>query len=249
MLCILQNTFIHIPGIGQETEKSIWKNDILNWEEFMSNYETLQLNRKEHIYHNLKLSQEAFEKKDHEFFAKNIPGNQQWRLYPHFKPCFLDIETTGLDKFRNHITTIAIYDGENTKTYVQGINLEEFKEDIQKYPLIITFNGRCFDIPFIEAQMNIKMNQPHIDLRWSLKELGYQGGLKRIERVLGISREAEIGDVSGLEAVRLWYRYKAGNMQALETLLKYNEADVVNLKALMDLTYSKLKQKNFLEHI
>jgi len=207
------------------------------------------MSRKEHIYNNIIQSKEAFEKKDHEFFAKNIPGNQQWRLYPHFKPCFLDIETTGLDKYNNKVTTIAIYDGESTKTYINGINLEDFKEDIKQYPLIITFNGRCFDIPFLEAQMHISFNQPHIDLRWALKELGYQGGLKRIEKVLGISREDEIGDITGFEAVRLWYRYKAGNKQALQTLLKYNEADVVNLKVLMDLAYDKLKQKNFLEYI
>ena len=61
---------------------------------------------------------------------------------------YLDIETTGLDRYFNDITTIALYDGHVIKTYVQGQNLDDFIEDIYKYKVIVTYNGKSFDIPF-----------------------------------------------------------------------------------------------------
>ena len=80
-------------------------------------------------------------------------------------------------------------------------------------------------------------------LRYLMKDLGYSGGLKRIEKEVGINRDDELAEVDGFEAVRLWRRYKKGDLQSLELLKKYNEADVVNLKTLMEFTYGKLKEK------
>jgi len=45
---------------------------------------------------------------------------------------YLDIETTGLDSYYNEITTIALYDGENIKHYINGENLEEFKKELRE---------------------------------------------------------------------------------------------------------------------
>ena len=72
----------------------------------------------------------------------------------------MDIETTGLDRYFNDITTIALYNGKSIQTYVQGQNLEDFIEDIQKYNVIVTYNGKCFDIPFIEYFFNIRPTMP-----------------------------------------------------------------------------------------
>ena len=91
------------------------------------------------------------------------------------------------------ITTIAVYDGSSIFTYVQGQNLPEFKEDIQRYKVLVTYNGKCFDIPFLERYFGIKLNQVHIDLRYVLRSLGYAGGLKGCERKAGIDR----GDLEG----------------------------------------------------
>jgi len=51
----------------------------------------------------------------------------------------------------------------------------------------------------------------HIDLRFLLKKLGYAGGLKRIDKELGINRGADIDGIDGFEAVRLWNEYRWGN--------------------------------------
>ena len=88
----------------------------------------------------------------------------------------------------------------------------------------------------------ISFNQFHVDLRFVLKGLGYEGGLKKIEKRLGIERESDVSELSGKDAVRLWYQYKRRNDDsALNTLIKYNIEDIENLKYLMDFSYDKLK--------
>jgi uncharacterized protein YprB with RNaseH-like and TPR domain len=59
------------------------------------------------------------------------------------------------------------------------------------------------------------------------------GGLKSVERQLGIPRV--LTEVSGYEAVRLWWRYvDYFDLDALNTLLEYNREDVINLKTLKE---------------
>ena len=78
-----------------------------------------------------------------------------------------------------------------------------------------------------------------------MKELGYAGGLKKIEKEIGICRDDDLDGVDGFEAVRLWYKYKKGDQAALDKLVKYNIADVENLKVMMEFAFEKLKEKNF----
>ena len=151
---------------------------------------------------------------------------------------YLDIETTGLDYYAHHITTIAIYDGKTIRHYVRGHNLNDFANDITNYKLLITYNGKCFDVPFIENAFGITLNQAHIDLRYVLRSLGYSGGLKGCERQLGIDRD-DLDGIDGYFAVVLWCEYEQyKNHQALDTLLAYNIQDVLNLETLMTIAYN-----------
>ena len=52
------------------------------------------------------------------FFSARLPSNQCWRLFPEFRELtvYLDIETTGLERDYNEITTIALYDGATIQT-------------------------------------------------------------------------------------------------------------------------------------
>jgi len=110
-----------------------------------------------------------------------------WRLYGFFKgECvFLDIETSGMDKF-DDITVIGLFDGLETKTMIKGINLNfyELKKELRKYRLIITFNGSTFDIPFIRKRYpDLLPNVPNFDLRVACQRVGLTGGLKEIEKM------------------------------------------------------------------
>ena len=146
----------------------------------------------------------------------------------------------------DYITTIALYDGKTIFWYVQGENLEQFADDVRNYRLLITYNGKCFDLPFIRNTLRVRMDQAHIDLRYVLASQGYRGGLKGCERQLGIDRE-ELEGVDGFFAVLLWDEFRRNhNRRALETLLAYNIMDVVNLETLMVLSYNmKVAQTPF----
>ncbi len=182
------------------------------------------------------------------YFSERLPPGETWRLFDAFRhrAVYLDIETSGDDQWNNEITVIGLYDGRNTQTFVSGKNLEAFEMAIADYDLVITFNGACFDLPFIKRSFpGISLPKGHIDLRFVLKKLGLSGGLKKIERDTAITRCDDIDGVDGFEAVRLWQRYQWGDEKALETLITYNNADIMNLEPLMELAYGKLKSRVF----
>jgi uncharacterized protein len=238
---MLKKTFIHIPGISKEKEVMLWSSNITNWQEFLDNdtYPNMRSWVEESI--------EAHNCNNHNFFLSHLPSQEHWRTYKEFKHCFLDIETTGLSKHHDEVTVIGLYDGQESRIFINGKNLEEFPKEIAKYQTVITFNGKCFDVPFLKAKFpGVDFNKFHIDLRYVMKNLGFAGGLKKIEREVGIQRDDDLQDISGWDAVRLWHKYKRGDDEALRLLVKYNIADIENLKTLMDFSYEKLTKRMLL---
>lgn len=245
---ILQNTFIHIPGVGEKKEISFWENGILCWQDFMDNFDSIKapLGVKQLVA----LSVQEYKKKNHLFFTPLLKTSEHWRAYHEFNDscCYLDIETTGLDRRRNRITTIGLYDGNKSRVFVRGKDLHEFPDEFKKYSMVVTFNGIMFDIPFLKENFpDVDYNKLHLDLRFAMKKLGYSGGLKKIEKAVGISRPDEVDGVDGFEAVRLWRRYEKGDKKALDKLIKYNIEDIENLKTLSELTYDGLKELCFIK--
>jgi uncharacterized protein YprB with RNaseH-like and TPR domain len=248
---MLKNTFLHISGLGIKTEQRIWASGIHSWDDLLrEGLRRASPRRRDILKQGMEESIEQLSVKNPKYFGERLPSNQFWRIFPEFREfiAYLDIETTGLDSWGNEITTIALYDGKFVFTYVQGQNLDQFKEDIQRYKVLVTYNGKCFDVPFIESYFGIKLNQVHIDLRFLLKSLGYTGGLKGCEKKAGIGR-GELEGVDGYFAVLLWEDYQRNkNRKTLETLLAYNIQDVVNLEFLMILSYNlKLNETPFIQ--
>ena len=67
--------------------------------------------------------------------------------------------------------------------------------------------------------------------------------LKRIEKDLNIFRDPEIDGMDGYDAVRLWKAYEWGDRAALDRLIQYNRADIVNLEPLMEMGYHQMKER------
>ncbi len=242
---MLNNTYIHIPGVGKNLEQKIWAHGIHKWEQFLEMKEMIPISsaRKARICEEIKKSSERLASKDYCFFSQCLPSVEHWRAYPVFSDsaAFVDIETTGLSQHRDKITVIGIYDGREPKTYIRDINLEDAVEELSKYELFVTFNGARFDLPFIKSEFpEIEFNQLHIDLMYPLRRIGYSGGLKNIERQLGICRSEDTEGITGFDAVRLWKQYLKGDKEALNILIKYNKEDIVNLKTIIELTYPKM---------
>jgi len=242
---MLKNTFCHIRGIGEKTERDLWLDGVISWTsslqcEFIRRRPSL----KEAFDRSIEESVRNYEARKARYFAEHLPSNQVWRLFRDFQDvcAFVDIETTGLSTWAE-ITTAALYDGRTVRHYVNGVNLDQLPGDLQECTLLVTYNGTCFDIPFIERQFNVRLPHAHIDLRYPLRSLGLKGGLKSCERQLGMARPG-LEDVDGYVAVLLWNEYrKRDDRKALETLLAYNIRDAVVLHELIVRTYNEKVKK------
>jgi uncharacterized protein len=232
---MLRQTFLHVPGIGPKTEQRFWAAGVDDWNAFFDDASLkLSASKRAAIADVLTESRHQLDRRNPDFFARRIPASQQWRLFNEFRDqtAYLDIETTGLEADCT-ISTIAVYDGSTMITYVNGQNLDDFIDDIRRYKLLVTYNGKCFDVPVIERFFGMTLDHAHIDLRYVLAGLGLKGGLKRCEAQLGMDR-GDLEDIDGLFAVVLWKAYlRNRDEQALETLLSYNLQDAINLESLM----------------
>lgn len=237
---MLSHTFIHLPGIGAKTEENLWQAKIHNWSQWQNPAPVRLPNSSAgQLAELLELSGRALDKGPC-FFSERLPANEQWRLFSHFRDriAYLDIETTGLGQSAD-ITTITLYDGETVHCYVNGRNLDDFKKDIYNYEILVTYNGKGFDIPVIERWFQMKLPHAHIDLRFILARLGFKGGLKGCEKQLGIDR-GSLDGVDGYFAVLLWWDFTDNNNEkALDTLLAYNIEDTVNLERLLIEAYNR----------
>jgi len=110
----------------------------------------------------------------------------------------------------------------------------------------VSFNGKRFDQPFVEHNFDVSVDAPHLDLMYLCRRLDLTGGLKQIERDLGIDRDGM--DVDGREAVRLWHRYEDGDEAALDKLVEYNRYDTQNLQTLLDTVAGRLHEDVFESH-
>lgn len=248
---MLRNTFCHIPGIGSKSEHNLWTMGVRSWEDVLS-MPPLHPTQRKYAFLKSRVieSVAALEQRDAKYFADSLPASGHWRVFSDFRDsvAYLDIETNGLPGTASRITTIAMYDGHEVFSYVKDRNLSQFIRDIQRFKVLVTYNGRCFDLPVIESHLGIKLRQAHIDLRFVLKSLGYTGGLKGCEKKLGLHRD-ELDGVDGYFAVLLWNDFIINkNDKALDTLLAYNILDAVNLEHLMVSAYNmKLESTPFAE--
>jgi uncharacterized protein YprB with RNaseH-like and TPR domain len=243
---MIENTFVHIDGVSENTEKKLWDNGIKSWKEYCEKYDSIDFipeKKKAIIRNEIAFSQTNFNEKNLKYFSEKLKLNEHWRLHGLGKIAFVDIETTGLSRWTDTLTVLGIYDGTTSYIYLHDKDIEEGYKKLREFDTVVTFNGKQFDMPFIEQKSGEKFNFVHFDLRFLLKELGYVGGLKKIEKELGIVRDGEVEGVDGREAVRLWRRYLRGDEEALRILLKYNEEDIVNLDYMLNFYLDEKKKK------
>lgn len=246
---MLTHSFRHIPGIGKVREQKLWANGIHSWEHALNPSAPRPCRFSAAARDVLAESPDRLADGDAAWFAQKLPHDETWRLCSHFaqRAAYVDIETTGGPGPVN-ITTIALFDGKRVRTYVQGRDLERFCDDIREFPLMVTFNSRCFDAPIIQRELKVSL-PAHVDLRFLLKSVGVSGGLKTCEQRLGINRE-ELDGLDGYFAVLLWQEYETkGDEQALETLLAYNAADVLSMPVLLEYAYAAKLERTPFTHL
>jgi uncharacterized protein YprB with RNaseH-like and TPR domain/predicted nuclease with RNAse H fold len=246
---MLQQTFIHIPGIGRQTEQELWKHGIHNWDDadrFEKRFGAVGARLHQKLDEYIPRSRDAVRRRDAAFFDRLSTMGEAWRAFPEFADecVYLDIETTGLSSVFDTVTIVGVYDGRRYKVFVEGDNLQDLPAHLKTYSVLITYNGAGFDLRFLKlAFPNLTLPPIHIDLRWLTRKLGMKGGLKAVEAKLGLKRAGEVEDITGYDATVLWAKYLRGEKGALEKLIQYNTEDVVHLKAIMEIAYDSLSNR------
>ena len=248
---MITNSFIFLDRVGDKIERKIWTNKIYDWENFLKAKSIVGLSKHRKLYYDRKILEARKElfNFNSSYFLDILPQSEMWRLYDFFKEdaIFLDIETTGLSKNYDDITVFGLYDGLNTKIMIQGVNLDYnlLKKELEKYKLIVTFNGASFDLPFIEKRYpGLLPKIPNFDVRCITSRLGLNGGLKNIEKNLGIKRNEIIGNFYGGDALTLWKMYRATRDEHyINLLVEYNEFDIINLKIVAEKCVRMMKEK------
>ena len=235
----LENTYIGVDGVGETTERRLWERGARTWDEFDPSL--CGPTTADRIESFIETARPRLEGDDSAFFDRRLPSGERWRLYEDFREeaCFFDIETTGLDQCRDRVTCVSFHRGGDTETLVRGDDLTRgnLREQLEA-PLLVTFNGARFDVPFLEKSFDLSLDRPHLDLLYPCRRVGLTGGLKAIEPEVGVERDRP--DVSGRDAVRLWREHERGVDGSLETLVSYNREDAVNLRTVADGAVARL---------
>ncbi|MFZ5586487.1 MAG: ribonuclease H-like domain-containing protein [Thermodesulfobacteriota bacterium] len=244
---MLTRSFIHLPGVGPRRELAIWRAGVADWAGFLERGRDL-LPRA--VYERgrpvVEASLAALERPGGlSELAGLFPPAEHWRFHPHFRRIVaLDIETGGAADDWGGVTVVGLYDGQRVEQYVADSNMWLLNDAMKGYDVVLTFAGSTFDLPVLRQVFpNLFVPPIHIDLRWLLARLGLKGGLKRIERLLGISRPPEVAGLGGYDALLLWQRHLAGEPGALDALLAYNAQDVVNLPPLLEWGVGRLRER------
>jgi len=244
---MLASSFVLLKGIGQHSERRLWQEGILDWASFIRSPSLpgIASTRKEWYDRELATAQSRLEEGDAHFFGTCLKSREHWRLFETFRPrtLYLDIETTGMSAREGHVTVVGLYRNGHMTTLVRGETLTEDRlhAELEQTDLFITFFGSGFDIPYLQAKFpRLNFKKPHFDLCFAARRLGLQGGLKRIEQDMHITRETDVMGLDGWEAVRLWHQWCAGNEAARDLLLRYNAADTQNLEPLAARLYDQM---------
>lgn len=244
---MIESTFQILDGIGKTRERRLWDDGNRLWEDLIaSDMHLIPKARRESCSKQIEQAYDFLDWEDCRGLADMLGKNgENWRMYDRFRDdaAYLDIETTGLQR-DSKVTVVTVRRNDRTYTLVNGEDLssETLAESLDGAKLLVTYNGNCFDVPVLECSFpSVDLSIPQVDLRFACSKLGMRGGLKNIERCIGISRDDDISDVDGMEAVRLWFHWeRAGDKEARDRLVEYNRADTVNLVQLADFVYPRL---------
>ncbi|MHB9287492.1 ribonuclease H-like domain-containing protein [Halobacteriales archaeon Cl-PHB] len=238
----VENSFIGAEGVGETTERRLWEAGVTHWDDFTTDVQGIGETRADRIEAFCEAGREALADEDVRFFDQAFPGGERWRMARTFadRLCAFDIETTGLEPERSVVTTVSFHQGGDTWTLVRGDDLTaaNLRAAIEDAGLLVSFNGKRFDVPFLESKFDVDLDEPHLDLMYTTRQLGLSGGLSAVESAMGIERE--LPDVGGREAVRLWHAHEAGEDGALDRLIRYNQEDTENLITVLDEAVAEL---------
>ncbi len=169
---------------------------------------------------------------------------------------FLDTETTGLAGGAGTVAFLvglARWDGEGgfwlEQILVRALGeeapmLERVRERIESASMLVTFNGKSFDLPllrtrFVMARVRAPIEPPHLDLLHVARRV-HEKRMKQGCRLVALENEVlgfeRIDDVpSGDVAAHYLHFLRTGDARALLGVIEHNAWDVLAMVALVGL--------------
>jgi len=246
---MINSTFSIFPGIGGRIERHLWNSGVFTWDDFLKRGHIPGFSdaRKAALDEHINAAIAALDAGDAGYFVPLLGPVGVWRLWSLLEKdsLCLDIETDGRSASEGTVTVAGFYSHGEYRAYVHGRDLtcEALEREFAGARLVVTYFGAGFDLPYLKARFpGLGVDRPHLDLCPAGHKAGLKGGLKNVERLVGITRDGEVEGMSGYEAVLLWDAHRQGKAGALETLVKYNREDTVNLHTLAWIIYGRLRE-------
>lgn len=204
-------------------------------------------------------------------YTHDLPYISFELLEKYFKDssiCIFDIETLGLNPAVNEVVLAGLMtvkkDGPSTLTQYfinspeeEVILLSAIKEELNKYDVVLTYNGRHFDIPFIKKRAaaagltDYEIMPYNLDLYLVINGHStfrqFLPSLKQssIEEYMGFATGRK-DEISGKESVRLYYDYLLASDEIKKNEIKskillHNHDDIVQLYRILPV----IKQTDF----
>lgn len=235
----LPRTFQLCKGVGPWREKDLWARGVADWADFRARRaageELMSPRLDAELAQAMELASTALAGGDLQALSKLVPPREHWRLYGHFQThaAFFDIEADG----DNVPTVVGVMDGEGLAVFRRDDHsLDDLPARLAKSSLWVTFNGGTFDIPVLRKTF-AQFPEPlvHLDLRFIVRQAKLKGGLKGVERSLGLNRPPHLEGLRGFDAIRLWREWTINrHLEALRILLEYNLYDAINLRSVLE---------------
>mgnify|MGYP001175978223 FL=1 len=173
---------------------------------------------------------------------------------------FFDLETTGLSGGSGTVAFVVGFGAfEGSRFHIWQFVLPSFSGErqllsgvaavVSRAHTLVTFNGRSFDVPFLDTRwLYHRLDAPlgslrHLDLLHVARRIwgpgtGGLGGLE--DRVLDFFRE---GDVAGFEIPSRYFDYlRSGDPSPLRRVLLHNQLDLASLGVLAGLACDLIDQ-------
>lgn len=161
---------------------------------------------------------------------------------------FVDIEASNLKADFGTVVVVSIkpYKGKTKTFFAKPGNdkrlMQEVREELNKYPVWVTFYGKLFDVPFMNSRLLVHGMPPldkkhHIDLYWVIK--GQTALSRRNQGHLLSWLESKQSKMS--VSPNVWANM-AQSDTALPTLVKRCESDVAGLQSLYDKTKHLIRE-------
>jgi len=191
-------------------------------------------------------------------------GASDLQLLSFFKPeeiVFIDIETLGL--YYIHpvflVGMLSFKDGQGQVSQVLARNQAEERallfetfNRLKQATIIVSFNGRSFDLPYLKGRMRFQglsdqVNTFHFDLLRQARK-SYRSQLPNC-RLLTIERylfnQERVDDLPGSEVAEYYQRYlETEDRGYLTPILEHNACDLLTMAKLLGLIITKLPEVN-----